>query len=202
MAYAYSSWSVVFGEQPTATKWNILGTNDASFNERIGADFSASTTSPIWYEELGRTTLGSSGDTITVSSIPARKYLRIMIITVTSGATTPILRYNNDSGANYALRYGLDNSFSTAVSSTSIGNLSTGSDSAWVVLDVINIATLQKMSLGRSIYGTNSAGVAPHSLTFESVWNNTSAQISRVDVTNASAGDFASGSAVVVLGHD
>lgn len=29
---AYSSWSVVFGEQPSAAKWNILGTNDSAFN--------------------------------------------------------------------------------------------------------------------------------------------------------------------------
>lgn len=28
---AYATWSVVFGEQPTASKWNTLGTNDASF---------------------------------------------------------------------------------------------------------------------------------------------------------------------------
>lgn len=33
---AYSSWSVVFGEQPSAAKWNILGTNDASFNDGTG----------------------------------------------------------------------------------------------------------------------------------------------------------------------
>lgn len=33
---AYSSWSVVFGEQPAASKWNILGTNDASFNDGTG----------------------------------------------------------------------------------------------------------------------------------------------------------------------
>lgn len=32
---AYASWSVVFGEQPSATKWNILGTNDAEFNSMI-----------------------------------------------------------------------------------------------------------------------------------------------------------------------
>lgn len=34
---AYSSWSVVFGEQPSAAKWNILGTNDAHFNTLLGA---------------------------------------------------------------------------------------------------------------------------------------------------------------------
>lgn len=33
---AYTSWSVSFGEQPSATKWNILGTNDASFNDGTG----------------------------------------------------------------------------------------------------------------------------------------------------------------------
>lgn len=33
---AYVSWSVVFGEQPSAAKWNILGTNDASFNDGTG----------------------------------------------------------------------------------------------------------------------------------------------------------------------
>lgn len=33
---AYQSWSVVFGEQPSAAKWNILGTNDAHFDSLIG----------------------------------------------------------------------------------------------------------------------------------------------------------------------
>lgn len=33
---AYNSWSVVFGEQPSAAKWNILGANDASFNDGTG----------------------------------------------------------------------------------------------------------------------------------------------------------------------
>jgi hypothetical protein len=32
----YASWSVVFGEQPSAAKWNILGTNDSSFNDGTG----------------------------------------------------------------------------------------------------------------------------------------------------------------------
>ena len=32
----YASWSVVAGEQPTTAKWNILGTNDSSFNSGLG----------------------------------------------------------------------------------------------------------------------------------------------------------------------
>lgn len=31
----YASWSVVFNEQPSASKWNILGTNDAYFSSYI-----------------------------------------------------------------------------------------------------------------------------------------------------------------------
>lgn len=33
---AYAAWSVVFGETPSAAKWNILGTNDAAFNSGGG----------------------------------------------------------------------------------------------------------------------------------------------------------------------
>lgn len=33
---SYAAWSVVFNEQPSAAKWNILGTNDASFNDGTG----------------------------------------------------------------------------------------------------------------------------------------------------------------------
>lgn len=50
---SYSAWSVTFGEQPSASKWNILGTNDAQFNTnftRVGmpiqmlqTDYSADT---------------------------------------------------------------------------------------------------------------------------------------------------------------
>lgn len=32
----YVAFSVVFGEQPSAAKWNILGTNDSSFNDGTG----------------------------------------------------------------------------------------------------------------------------------------------------------------------
>ncbi len=33
----YTAWSVIFGEQPSASKWNILGTNDSGF--RDGSNF-------------------------------------------------------------------------------------------------------------------------------------------------------------------
>lgn len=47
---AYTAWSVVFGEQPSAAKWNLLGTNDAYFNDFLtGAQGTAwATWSPTW----------------------------------------------------------------------------------------------------------------------------------------------------------
>lgn len=38
---AYTFWSVVFGEQPSASKWNILGTNDAGFKDGSNIDAGA-----------------------------------------------------------------------------------------------------------------------------------------------------------------
>lgn len=35
---AYVAWSVVFGEQPTAAKWNQLGANDAGFKDGTNID--------------------------------------------------------------------------------------------------------------------------------------------------------------------
>lgn len=44
---AYQSWSVVYEEQPSASKWNILGTNDASFNDGTGIDNGAITSEKL-----------------------------------------------------------------------------------------------------------------------------------------------------------
>lgn len=40
---AYTPWSVTFGEQPSQAKWQILGANDASFNDGTGIAASAIT---------------------------------------------------------------------------------------------------------------------------------------------------------------
>jgi hypothetical protein len=32
----YTAWSVIAGEQPTTAKWNVLGSNDGSFNTGVG----------------------------------------------------------------------------------------------------------------------------------------------------------------------
>lgn len=56
---AYASWSVVFGEQPSAAKWNILGTNDASFNDGTGLGTNVINDSSLKYGKV-RTRQGGS----------------------------------------------------------------------------------------------------------------------------------------------
>ena len=57
---AYQSWSVVFGEQPSASKWNILGTNDASFNDGTGIATGAITSAKISGIDKSLTTTDSN----------------------------------------------------------------------------------------------------------------------------------------------
>lgn len=86
---AYQSWSVVFGEQPSAAKWNILGTNDAYFDALVGSGTAWETWSPSYanltigngtvvsiYSQIGKTvnmyfkfTLGSTSAVGTAPTI-------------------------------------------------------------------------------------------------------------------------------------
>lgn len=208
MAYTYTAWSVVFGEQPSAAKWNQLGTNDSSFDERIGDGFSSGTTSPIWWEELGRDTLSSAGDTISVASLGARDYLKILVYTPIS-ATTVVqkLRFNNDSGSNYAYRVeGTTGTYASATSADHIALSASSSNSSPMVATVEvfnNESGTEKILHAVQVHrGASGAGTAVEKRDIWGKWANTSAQITRVDVINDGTGDFSTGAEVVVLGHD
>jgi hypothetical protein len=43
---SYRAWSVVYGEQPSASKWNILGTNDDHFYSFLGSSNSVQSYTP------------------------------------------------------------------------------------------------------------------------------------------------------------
>lgn len=204
MSYTYTAWSVVFGEQPTASKWNQLGTNDASFNERIGANFSAGLVSPIWYEELARTTLGVAGDTLSAPTIATRKYLRVLISLTGTGAVDLYLRFNNDSGANYANKQMVEGGAGSASTSQTQITLSTGDSNKnyQTVIDIVNIAAKEKLVTYANFINTVGAASAPVAVDGKGKWANTSNAITRIDVLNANSGDYTSGAEIVILGHD
>lgn len=63
----YTQWSVVFGEQPTAAKWNILGSNDARFN-------SVNTNAATGWIDPEETWNYASASSFTVSGDKTAKY--------------------------------------------------------------------------------------------------------------------------------
>lgn len=205
---AYASWSVTFGEQPSAAKWNILGTNDSFFNDQVGTGFGSGTTSKVWWEELtnGRTTLTGAGDTISTGTFAARRHLKIIATTTDTGGTTNmVMRFNADSGNNYQYKEsvnfgaGTDNN-----SASSIGLMGAVAAPILSEVTVFNIATDEKTVIGHNVIaGTAGAANATTSRETFGKWANTSDSITSVSVINSGGtGDFAIGSTLVVLGHD
>lgn len=215
---AYQSWSVVFGEQPSAAKWNILGSNDASFNDGSGfandivkskhidwADTGSGDEGGIWWEEVGRTTLAIAGDVITVSAIPARKFLMVIgRFQDTGGTINGSLTVNGDTGTNYAYRTsGNGGADSTTVSNASIGIAAVTVACPWHCLITINnISGDEKTMISHTSHaGTAGAGNAPSRSEVAAKWV-TGTQISSMTITNSGTGDYAIGSELIVLGHD
>lgn len=104
---AYASWSVVFGEQPSAAKWNILGTNDAYFDGLVGSGTAWASWTPTFgnlsggtlnysvYQQIGNNvffrlkyTLGGAGVAGSVSfTAPVTAVAGIASDTITSVCT-------------------------------------------------------------------------------------------------------------------
>jgi len=158
------------------------------------------------WEELGRTTLGVAGDTISITPIAARKYLQVRFHTVSTGGTqSPTIRFNNDSGANYAFAYTLNfGTIATTVSNTNLGVTSSVSQGTqFGQYEITNFTSQRKLIQGQTL-DDNNAGPAStcNSIQMTGKWDNTAAQITRIDITNGGAGDFAIGSQMIILGRD
>lgn len=163
--------------------------------------------SGVWWEEIGRSTLGVAGDVLTVSSLPARKYLKIIVSYLGTGGTIDVnMRFNSDSGSNYAVTLasvGGSATTSTSQNAMIITGVATTPQSL-VCMDVLNISAQEKLcQYNRSATNTAGASTAPSTTIFTGKWANTSSQISAVSIHNlAGTGDLAIGSEIVVLGHD
>lgn len=205
--------SFSFGEQPSTTKWNYLWGNDYALQ-----DWSAYTdgTFPValmdanaigfGLQEIGRTTLGAAGDTITVSSLPSRRYLLVWVHTIpTGGAIVNRVRFNNDTGNNYAVRKSANGGADNTSGSLDNFNFAPGISAfpQTTVLEIVNVQNQEKSFFGRGMYNnTAGAGNVPERQEGVGKWANTSAVINRVDVYNDGAGDYAIGSEVIVFGTD
>lgn len=157
----------------------------------------------IWWEELGRHTLGSAADALSVTSIAARKHLMIIVNVIASGSVSHLLRFNNDSSSNYAWRVLTNGTNASGASATSLFLDAGTTSDIYSVINCSNIATQEKFATAITM-GSAGAGAAtvPSQRVGAGKWVNTAAQINRVDVVNSSAGDYAAGSELIVLGHN
>lgn len=82
---AYAAWSVSFGEQPSAAKWNILGTNDAYFDSIVGSGTAWTSFTPTWTASSVNPAIGNG----TISG-KYQKFGKTVVAryTVTYGSTT------------------------------------------------------------------------------------------------------------------
>lgn len=157
--------------------------------------------------ELGRTTLGSAGDTIDVTSLPDKRYYMVLHEAFSSSAINSNLRLGNstiDTGNNYAERQSSDGSADSTVTSTSqtqqwgtlTGNRGFGFDY------IVNLSTKEKLVYGQAVK-QNTAGASNAPSRWEGVakWANTS---NVIDILNrrTSVNTYNTGSEVVVLGWD
>ena len=157
------------------------------------------------WKEVGRTTLGSAGDTISVTSIPDKMYYMMLGNYLPSGNFRTTYRINNDSAGNYALRKSEDGgaeNVTTSITDMTVGNEDTNT-AYFDVSYLQNISAQEKLMINHNMRtGGGGAGSAPKRVEAVAKWANTSSVINRIDAVNDQGGDFATGSECVVLGYD
>lgn len=163
----------------------------------IGAeaiDFATTGEGGVWWEEIGRAT----GTSLSLTSLPARKYLRVILdLKHSSGNITSNIRFNNDSGSNYAF----DRTAGASLSQTSIGTGNSVMDQ-YNVIDITNVSGHLKLVNWYTVFrnGINATDAPIWDRTIGK-WDNT-AQITRIDYINGGGGAIASTSSLIVLGHN
>ena len=158
--------------------------------------------------ELGRTTLGSAGDTITVSGLSDKRYYMVLGDKQSSGNASWDWRVGNgsaDSGNNYARRQSSNGGTdSTNVNYSRMFADNGGSTTpSFQVGYFANLSSKEKLNITHSVsQGTAGAGTAPERNEMVGKWANTSAQITQIKYIQFGSGDMGAGSILKVWGHD
>ena len=171
----------------------------------LGWDPADTHTTNFW-EELASVELGTSGDTIDSGTITAKKYLWVQCFTkATGGTATASIRYNSDSGSNYSFRDSDNGSESTSINESRAGyfNAGSGTTNQFGNAFIVNNSANEKLSIVHNInQNAAGAGTAPSRRDTVAKWNNTSSQITSIQVVNTAAGSFDTGSILKVWGSD
>ena len=155
--------------------------------------------------ELGRTTLGATADTLSVS-VADKRYYMILADQKASGNTNHGFRLNADTGSNYAQRASADGGTDNTATSNSalLGNWGSAvTTNAFHIGYIANISTKEKLAQIWNVQQkTAGAGTAPSRQEGVGKHAQTTNPISAISLTNTDSGDYTSGTELVVLGWD
>ncbi len=161
------------------------------------------------WKEVGRTTLGSAGDTISVSSLADKRYLMILTNQYgTGGDTVSQLGLGNssiDATANYARRASNNGGAESVVTGRSyiFESMDVTQAGMFGVDYIANKSDKEKLGIRHLVYqNTAGAGNAPNRERNYGKWLNSSNVIDIIRDKNTAAGSFDTGSEIVVLGYD
>jgi|21_taG_2_1085346.scaffolds.fasta_scaffold47398_2 hypothetical protein len=152
--------------------------------------------------KAGTTTLGSAGDSISLSGLSG-KFLQTILHTIDSGAgITGQMQFNSDTASNYADR--VSNSGGGDVThNLTYMIVDAASADCFHISYLLNIATEEKLQIGFSVdQSSTGAGTAPVRREIVGKWVNTSNAITSAVVNNGGGGDFDTNSNITVLGSD
>ena len=156
--------------------------------------------------ELARTTLGSAASTLSVSSLPDKRYYMTLLDAQSGVNAEPTLRINSDSESNYARRVNNDGTPASASSATGIDNYnqSLNTREGFTLGYWSNLSAEEK--LGQHWWLTNKngtgSGFAPARQTGVAKWANTTNAIDEFTVLDTTGDNFSSGTEFVILGWD
>ncbi len=156
--------------------------------------------------ELGRTTLGSAGDSIDVSGLVNKRYYMLLTSAIAAGnMQLANCQLNGDSTSNYAWRISTNGGADSTATST-VGLITGTAQTTTPQLAVsylANLASVDKLCISHGV-GQNTAGAGTAPVRRESVgkWAVTSNSINRINQTNDGTGSYDTGSELIVLGWD
>ena len=159
------------------------------------------------WKEVGRTTLGSAGSAIDVSSLPDKRYYMILADLDRSTGLQERITFNGDTGSNYSHRLSTNGGTdATATGQANIMATDAGGSPTFAVAYIANKSDKEKFIMQQEVSAEGTgAGVSLFSYDVVGKWTNTSNAINQITYSGTnygSARDYDSGAEVVVLGWD
>ena len=159
------------------------------------------------YKVLADVTASGTVTSISSGTISAMSYIKIIVIAIPIGGTLNVgIRFNNDSGTNYAERGSVNGAADAAGGSLNQVNTKVAIDANLQLTkgDFINISNQEKLGIMETVSGGTVGAVnVPERKEGTYKWSNTSTQITRVDVLDTGGtGDIAAGSRLIVMGRN